>query len=138
MIKLREYNVKDWSQIEDAIEPFIPPVPAEDFLEMTKRGVAVTGIENDKIMACGGISYMDDENGIAWAKVSKKCLRNSSAWAAVILETFTMMSDSVNLKVSTYVLDNFCRGERLAKLIGLQKTDESKEHNGNLYHKFTS
>jgi len=41
-----------------------------------------------------------------------------------------------DLKISTYVIDNFCKGERLAKLIGLKRTDEFGEYNGNKYYKY--
>ena len=139
MIVLKEYETEDWVKIDDAIEPFSPLMPSRNFVEMTKRSsVAVTGVENGNVMACGGISYISKGEGIIWVKVSKKCLKQAFRWARSIRETFVLMRDSVgDLKISTYVLDNFYKGERLARLIGLKKSDETEKYKGNIYHKYT-
>lgn len=139
MITLKEYEVEDWAEIDDAIEPFSPPMAEEYFLEITKRGVAITAVEDGAILACGGIVYANDKEGIVWLKLSKKCLKQSFRWARTIRETFNLMMKSVgNLKISTYILDNFCKGEKLARLIGLKRIDETKEYNGNIYYKYTA
>jgi len=138
MIILREYKADDWAKIDDAVEPFMPLMPVREFLEMAKRGLAITGVEDGNVMACGGVTYMNDKEGIVWVKVSKKCLKQSFRWARTIRETFNLMIESAGeLKITTYVLDNFCRGEKLARLIGLKRTDETEEYNGNTYHKYT-
>ncbi len=137
MITLRKYNIEDWAKIDDAIEPFTPPMPMEKFLEMTENGIAITGVEKGSVMACGGIMYLNDTNGMVWLKISKECLIQSFGWARTICETFRLMKKSVgDLKISTYVLSDFCKGEKLARLIGLRKTEETEEYNGNTYHKF--
>ena len=139
MITLREYKTEDWTKIDDAVEPFTPPIPMEEFLEMTKNGVAITAIEKGSVMACGGIMYLDDTNGAVWLKMSKKCLIQSFSWARTICETFRLMKKAVgDLRISTYVLSDFCKGERLAKLIGLKRTDQIEEYNGNIYNKYTA
>lgn len=139
MIALKEYKIEDWTKIDNAIEPFIPPMPMKEFLEMSKRGVAVTGVENGEVVACGGIAYISETEGTVWLKMSKKCFEHSYSWARTIKETFGLMKEAVgDLRISTYVLDNFCKGEKLARWIGLKKTDEVEEYNGNIYHKYTA
>jgi len=136
MITLKEYEPEDWSAITDAVEPFSPLTPTKEFLEMTKNSVAVTAIENGNVMACGGITYTSDETGIVWVKVSRKC--QGYRWARSIRETFRIMMDSIgDLRISTYVIRDFCKGDKLARLIGLQKTDEYEEYNGNIYYKYS-
>jgi len=138
MIALRKYKIEDWSEIRDAAEPFMPPMPAKDFFEMSKRGIAVTATENGHTMACGGIIYADDE-GIVWLKMSEKCFEHSYRWARTVKETFGLMKEAVgDLRISTYILDNFCKGEKMARWIGLKRTDETGEYNGNAYHKYTA
>ena len=47
------------------------------------------------------------------------------------------MKDSVeDLKIYTYVIKGFCKGDKLARMIGLKKTDEYEEYNGNIYFKY--
>lgn len=137
MITLKEYEVDDWIKISDAVEPFSPLMPTDDFIEMTKRGVAVTAVEKDEVMACGGIVYINDNEGIVWVKVSRKCFKQSYRWARTIKETFGIMMKAVgDLRISTYVISEFCKGDKLARLIGLKRTDETEEYNGNIYYKY--
>ncbi len=136
MITFREYKVEDWSKINDAIEPFMP---ATLINEVNERGIAITAIEDGCMMACGGIVYTNSTEGIVWVKVSQKCLRKPLRWARTIRETFRLMKESVgDLQISTYILDNFCKGEKLARLIGLKRTDKTEEYNGNIYNKYTA
>ena len=110
----------------------------DEFLEMTTRGVAVTGLEDGEVMAVGGIAYMSDTEGTIWLKISKKCDK-SFRWARAIRETVQLMKEAVgDLKISTYVLSDFCKGEKLVRMIGLGKTDEMEQHDGNTYYKYTA
>ena len=138
MIIFREYDIDDWSKIDDAVEPFMPLELTKDFLfEISKRGLSITSVEDGNIMACGGITYVNNKEGTVWVKVSRKCLNDSLKWARVIRETFRLMKEVVgDLEISTYILDSFCKGERLARLIGMKRTTETKEHNGNIYNKY--
>ncbi len=137
MITLRDFKMEDWLGIEDAVEPFMPMIPPNQFLELTNRGISVTAMEDGSVMACGGITFINEQEGTVWVKVSEKCLEKSFRWARIIKETFKIMMDSIeDLKVSTYILNGFCKGARLAKLIGLNPTDERYTYNGNIYYKF--
>ena len=124
--------MEDLALIKDAVEPFEPT--ESDFLE---RGILITAEDDGVIMACGGIVIESDTEGTIWCKVSKECSRKSFAWARTMREAFSIMKKSVgNLRISTYILDGFCKGDRLAKLIGLERSNETKIHNGNTYIKY--
>ena len=108
----------------------------EDFLE---QGIAVTAEEDGIIMSCGGIIFATETEGIIWTKVSKKCLAKGYAWARTMKETFEIMMKSIgDIKISTYIINDFCQGAKLARLIGLKKTGETEEYNGNIYYKYTA
>ena len=120
------------------MESFIPLEPVDDFLEMTKHGVSATGLEDGEIVAVGGIAYTSDDKGAVWLKISKK-VDGSFAWARTIRETFSLMKEAVGkMQISTYVLSDFCKGEKLARMIGLRKTDKMEQYNGNTYYKYTA
>ncbi|KKM14254.1 hypothetical protein LCGC14_1707970 [marine sediment metagenome] len=132
---MRLYKDSDWSEIKDAVEPFSPFLPN---LQVGKRSVAVTAIENGKIMGCGGITFISDTEGLVWVKVSKKCRKAAYTWARTIRETFTAMVDSIGeIKISTYIVKDFCKGDKLARMIGLKKTGEFQEYKGNIYYKYS-
>lgn len=137
MITLREYEVEDWGKIGDAVEPFMFHEPLNDFNKVVQRGIAVTAVEDGNIMACGGVAYISHQEGIVWVKVSKKCLRQSFRWARTIRETFRIMIESLgSMTIITYILTDFCKGEKLARLIGMKKTDKTYKFNNNIYNKY--
>ena len=127
MIELREYRIEDWTAIQDAVEPFCA---VEGDLGITTRGIAVTATDGD-VMACGGIV-----GDIAWMKMSRKCKDRAYTWARTIKEAFQLMIESWDGSVYTYILKDFCSGDRVARAIGMEKTDESREINGNIYFKY--
>lgn len=136
MITSRKFEPEDWKKIDDAIEPFSYLCPD---IDVANRSVAMTCADGDTIMACGGITYTGDNDGIIWLKLSKKCRKRRYFWARTVLETFRIMKDVIGgLKLHTYVLDKFCRGEKTARLIGLRKTGEFEEYKGNIYYKYTA
>ncbi len=127
---LREYKIEDWSQVKDAIEPFTAEY-------LGGKGISVTAIEDDKVMACGGVIYITDTEGSAWLKISKDCLTHPLKWARAIKQTFAMMIEaSEGFNVTTYILVDFCKGEKLARLLGMKKTSITEEYNGNIYNKY--
>lgn len=137
MILLKEYDINDWIEIDDAVEPFSPPRPPENFAEMTKNSIAVTGIEDGNVMACGGITYTSSDEAVIWVKVSRKCLKHPYKWAKSIRDAFKIIRESIgDIKLYTYVLDNFCKGEKMARLIGLIKSDQMEKYKGRTYYKW--
>ncbi len=137
MITLKEYEADDWIKIDDAVEPFMFHEPLEEFNQIVQRGLAVTAIEDGNVMACGGIAYVSEDEGIIWVKVSKKCLKQSYRWARSIRETFKLMMDSLgSMKITTYILDEFCKGERMARMIGMKKVGDTYEFKGKMYNKY--
>lgn len=139
MILLKEFKTEDWLKIEDAVEPFASAISSfDDFCKAIKKGIAATAVEDGEVMACGGIVLESETEGTIWCKVSKKCLKKSFSWARIMKEGFILMTDTLgDVKISTYILKGFCRGDKLARLIGLKKTDETKIYNGNTYYKYT-
>ena len=137
MITLKEYEAEDWAKIDDAVEPFMFHESIKEFNQIVKRGVAVTGIEDGNVMACGGIAYVNEDEGIVWVKVSKKCFSQPIRYARGIKEVFKIMMSSMgSMTVTTYILENFCKGEKLAKLIGMKKAGETYEFNNQKYNRY--
>ena len=135
MILFHEFKIEDWHKIKDAIEPFAIDKP----LDVLATGISMTAEEDGEAMVCGGIVFESDTEGIVWCKVSKKCLSHSISWARTMKEAFGLMIDAVgDMNIRTYILDGFCKGDKLARLIGLKKSEETETHNGNTYYKYTA
>lgn len=138
MIILKKYEVEDWLKIDDAVEPLMY-MESSEFNKVVRQGIAVTAVEDGIVMSCGGIAYVNEKEGMVWVKVSKKCFRQSFRWARTILEAFRIMMDAIgDLHISTYVLSDFPKGDKLARMIGLYKTGETEEYKSNTYYKYTA
>ena len=108
------------------------------FDDIAKKGIAVTAIDSGRTMACGGVAFTSESEGIVWCKMSKDCAKRPFMWARIIKETFDIMVKSVGkVGISTYILDNFCKGEKIARLINLKRSGETEEYNGNTYNKYS-
>lgn len=135
MIEIKLYKKGDWYKIEDSVEPFMPVYT--DFDYIAAKGIAVTATDNDKVMAVGGVTFINDKEGTVWVKVSKACAKRPIMWARFIKNTFKIMTESVgDIEIYTYILDNFCKGEKLARIIKMKRCDITREHNGNIYNKY--
>lgn len=133
---IREYREGDWEKITDAVEPFVPPTATSSFLQGIHRGISVSGEEGGEVVACGGIIYNNTE-GTVWLKIDKRC--RGLGWVRTIREVFALMKKSVgDLNITTHVLKGFCRGDKMAKMIGLKATDDSVSYNGNKYTKYVT
>lgn len=127
---LRLYKSNDWDKI-NVFEPFMVPVDSKDYC----NGLAVTAIDNGRILGCGGIVFVGNI-GMVWVRLDKNLGSHISA-ARTILRMFNTMRDLVgDMKVIAYVLDCFERGERLASFVGLKKNCEKIKFNGNSYNKW--
>jgi hypothetical protein len=136
MIILREYVPGDWYQIKDAVEPFMLP-KSYGFNKTVQHGLTVTATEDDVVMACGGVTYINEKEGMVWVKVSRKCFRQPFRWGKIIRETFALMAESIGaMRIVAYILKDFCKGERLVRLIGMTKTKDTHEFNNNIYRKY--
>lgn len=137
MVTIREYKTNDWEKIQDSVEPFTPAYGDGDFDAIASRGIAVTALDGDNVMAVGGVTYIDEKEGMVWVKVSQQCAKRPVLWARTIKEVFGLMIDSVTgVEIYTYILKGFCKGEKLAKLIDMVNTDQSVEHNGKIYDRY--
>lgn len=136
MVILKEYKTEDWSKIDDAVEPFM--FHNEEFNQIVKRGIAVTATEDGNVMVCGGIALTSEDEGIVWVKVSKKCLSQPIRYARGIRETFRLMMESLgSMKIVTYIVEDFCKGEKLARMIGMKKVGETYQFNNKMYNKYS-
>jgi hypothetical protein len=137
MIHLREYEPEDWTEIDDAVEPFMFHRPLKEFNEIIEQGVAITAVEDGVVTVCGGIALVNDDEGIVWIKVSRKCLNQPIRYARGIRDVFKIMADCIGpIRITTYIVDEFCKGEKLARFVGLKRNGETCEFKNRKYNKY--
>ena len=136
-MKVSLYKKGDWAKVKETVEPFMPLTDDGFFDDIALLGIAVTVTEDDKSICCGGVTFLSKDDGYVWIKINKNCITNIIATARVIRETFELMLDSMSgIKVSTYILDGFRKGERLARFVGMKKNCKSICFRNHKYNKF--
>ena len=132
MITIRKYSPND--KIDNAEEPFMPFYNPD---EHSERSLALTVFDDNVAMVCGGIVCVNDTDGIVWVTVSTKCRKQPYRWARTIREFFDIIIRALGyMTIITYILADYCKGEKLAKLIGMSKSGEVYEYNGHVYNKY--
>jgi hypothetical protein len=136
MIAVELFKQQDWHDVESFTEPFLREVQDDKFFEELGNGVALTAKKNGKVMACGGIMYAPDGEGVTWLKASRECLKSPVTWTRTFRDGFRMMQGVMDVKAVCYVLKGFCEGGRVARLIGMKTTGEEVEQNGKTFIKY--
>lgn len=137
MIKVRIYEKGDWNKVKGSVEPFMPIYTSSEFDVIASRGVAVTATEEGEAIACGGVTFMG-ASGFVWLKMNNSKVRKPIETALLMRDIFKLMVESVgDVEVSTYILDGFRKGERLARFIGMEKNCEFVTFRNRIYNKYT-
>jgi len=131
VILLRPFELQDWIDI-DAAEPFCPKLPTDEFSAAVQNGFGVTAVQNNKIIACGGLVFAPEP--IVWLKVSKDC--HSVFVAKTIIDVAGIMRETVDMPIYTYILEGFKKSEKLARLAGFKKTGKKFEYENRFYHEY--
>jgi len=138
MINIELYQKGDWDKIETPVEPFVPEFGDGEFDKLAEHGIAVTATDEDGVFACGGVTLLNDESGTVWVKIRNTPAISPISMARCVREVFDIMVNSVGgCDISTYVLDGFTKGEKLARFIGMEKNCKSVEFNNHKYNRFT-
>lgn len=139
MITVRLYENGDWAKIEDAAEPFMPIASNEEFDAIAARGIAATAIRNEtETVACGGVTLMSDGEGFVWLKMIGGKVKDPIETARLLKDIFEIMVETMEkVNISTYILDGFRKGERLARFIGMKKNCDFVFFRNHTYNKYT-
>jgi len=128
LIELRICEDGDWESIADPVEMGLPEQ------NVFQDSVGLTAIVDGEIRVVGGIWLVDEDTGYLWMKISKQISKHPKQLMRVLREGLAILDDSFGVPhILTYVDENFVQGDRLCRLMGLERTEESKEHENKRY-----
>lgn len=112
--------------IEEGISRFNPELAQA----IEDSGLSVTGLREGKIVGCGGVHPIDDEQGEIWLRLSEDCLKYK-------LDTLRWLSDGLKIIEETYpfkqinatIKCGFEQSIKLAKFLGFVQTRAGQEWN---------
>lgn len=121
----------------DAFEPLEPMTKSEQFSPEFAQAIedsdlSVTGVRNGKVIGCGGVHPLDNDQGEIWLRLSKDCLKHK-------LDTLRWLRDGLKIiekifpfrQLNVLIKDSFARSVRLAESLGFCKvqiiTHENKK-----------
>jgi len=129
MITVRKYEEGDWQQITTPVEPFLPT----DMPDMGDDSIKLTGVENGRVIGCGGVIFAGDE-AILWLKLAAG---TSIVSARVVKEIYSILKSSITDKImTTYVLQDFAKGEKLASFLDMKQEPVTTTYDGRVYNKY--
>jgi len=139
MITFRKFVESDWFEIDDPVNKYYDKINdvIKEFFSLLGNGVNFTMVENDKVICCGGVVYIDDNNAEAWIRLSTRASNKPLKLLKTIKVGFDMILRSLgSVNVSSHVLDGFNAGERLTEYLGFNKTEEFMIIGDKKYNKY--
>lgn len=117
----------------DAFEPIEENVVGFS-LEMAQAvedsGLSVTGIRNGRVVGCGGVHPITEEQGELWLRLSKDCLKHK-------LDTLRWLRDGLKIIEETFgfkqlnatIRCGFEQSTKLVRFLGFNQTQAGQEWN---------
>jgi hypothetical protein len=139
MITFRKFTESDWFEIDDPVSVYSDKVNdiIKEFFGLLKNGVNFTMVENGKVICCGGVVYVDENNAESWIRLSTRAAQKPLAILKTVKVGFDMITRSLGaINVSSHVLEGFEAGERLAEYLGFKKTEDFMLINDKKYNKY--
>ena len=131
----RDFIPEDLTAIANPAEPF-----ATDCIgpELIGRVIGITRVENDKVMACGGVYFTDAVTATVWMRIDIACFEQPIKWARIILGIFKGIERSIKdgVQLETYVAEGFERGVKLIDKLGFKATGETLTMNDRLFNRY--
>lgn len=122
-MRLRLYKKGDYDAIEDSTEPLGRPAD-ESLIE--EYSVSLTIDDEGVPVACGGIIYDTETDGIVWVKISNKMTRKTLVLVKVLRNGLDILIDSFGFKkITARVREDFCAGHRFIRHFGFKPTTET-------------
>lgn len=135
-MKLKEFEIKDWYKIKCPSVVYGKEIE-NAILESTKCGVNFSIVDNNRVIAVGGIVYLKEEITEAWLKVSKK-IKKKIKFLRLIKTGFDILAStfSKNVVIQSHVLSGATINEKLVKYLGFYKTVDSMDIQNERYDRY--
>ena len=122
-MNLRLYQKGDFDAITDCTEPIGRPTDENLILEYS---VSLT-VEDDGVpVACGGVIYDTETDGIVWLRLSNNMAHKTISLVRLLRNGLAILVDSFGFdRITARVKEDFGEGHRFARRFGFTPTKET-------------
>lgn len=122
----RKSDLGQFEPIEDGIIRFNPEIAQA----IEDSGLSVTGLRDSKVVGCGGVHPIDQEQGELWLRLSEDCLKHK-------LDTLRWLRDGLKIIEETFGFRQlnatirccFAQSIKLVRFLGFVQTQAGEEYN---------
>jgi len=136
-VYIRPFKKSDLSAFEP-MERGIAVYNPELAQAIEDSGLSVTGIRKGKIVGCGGVHPLDDEQGELWLRLSKDYKKHKLDTLRCLRDGFKIIAETIGFRqINATIRCGFEQSIKLAKSLGFVQT-ECRTQNGqkwNIYSK---
>ena len=87
--------------------------------------LSVTGIRDGKVIGCGGVHPLDDEQGEIWLRLSKDCQKHKLDTIRWLRDGFKIIEETFGFRqLNTSIKCCFAQSTKLVEYLGFKKTQE--------------
>jgi len=127
-IYIRPFRASDLGEFVP-IEPMKTDGLQDIAKEIEDSGLAVSGVRNGKVVGCGGVHPVNDEQGELWLRLSSDCLEHRLDTLRWLISGMKIIEDAFPFKqLDLAVLKCFDASIRLVEYLGFKKTQIKKDH----------
>ncbi len=133
-MRFKKFVKEDWFNIKECVRMYSKEID-DNFFKIIQNGINTSIVEDDKVLACGGVVYVKKDIAEAWIKVSAEA--KGIKLLRIIRDGFKILIESMKgIIIQSYVLSGFKQGEKLAEFLGFYKTVDSIDINGERYDRY--
>lgn len=130
----KKEDLETFEPIEQIISEFSPELAQA----IEDSGLSVTGVREGKVIGCGGIQPVDEEQGEIWLRLSEDCKKHKLDTIRWLRDGFKIIEETFGFKqINATIKCGFAQSIKLAKFVGFKQT-QTITHEGqkwNIYSK---
>ncbi len=87
-------------------------------------GLSVTGVRDGKVVGCGGVHPITEEQGEIWLRLSRDCCKHKLDTIRWLRDGFKIIEETFGFKqINATIRCGFEQSIKLAKLVGFVQTE---------------
>lgn len=120
----KKADLEAFKPIEEGISRFDPEIAQA----IEDSGLSVTGIRDGKIVGCGGVHPIDEEQGEIWLRLSEDCRKHKLDTLRWLRDGFKIIEKTFPFKqINATIRCGFGQSIKLAKSLGFVQTRAGQE-----------
>lgn len=121
-VYIRAFKKEDLATFEP-IEQITSEFSPEFAQAIEDSNLSVTGVREGKVIGCGGVHPVDEEQGEIWLRLSEDCCKHKLDTIRWLRDGFKIIEETFGFKqINATIKCGFAQSIKLAKFVGFKQT----------------